>query len=646
MHLEPLDNNAALDLVRAAAGDDAAMSPGDWTKLVERASGNPLFAIELAQAAKTTSSADTLADSVESFVTSKIDTLSRADRLLLREASVLGAVVDLDLLADALGTDDVRSAGRWRPLDDFFVAEDGDRLRFRHAIHQQVAYEGLPYRRRRDMHRVVGEAIRRRAERPDAVSGLLSTHYFRAGAHAEGWELSRLAGDEARAKYANIEAAEFYRRALESARSLGSIAGEELATVSTARGEALDLAGEYEAARRAFSFARKQVALDTAACAELLRKEGRILEYEGRYTAALRTYARSAQAVGSVRRTADRAGVDHRGIRHGAGIRQGRLRDAVRWAERAIEESEKTGNLRALAHACQLIELCLEELGDPRRLEFRGRALPLYEQLDEPVGLADELNSLGSFSFWEGRVRDALDYFERARIEYERAGDVVGEATAANNTGEVLLGQGHPAEAREPLTKAHRVLRSAGFSMGAGIARANLGRAEAQLGNIDAGVALIDESISELEDIRAAGLAHEMRVRKVEALLAGGRDTEALELVDELQRLPTGTIDERMLVVLDRAARLAVVAHRRSRRRGCRARTRPQARRTTQHLAGGRARAKGPSRDRPPARHAGSRRRRRPRDRAPAPKAASTPRLPSKSRADPRTGHWRLSVVT
>ena len=49
------------------------------------------------------------------------------------------------------------------------------------------------------------------------------------------------------------------------------------------------------------------------------------------------------------------------------------------------------------------------------------------------------------------------------------------------------------------------------------------------------------------------GSRDEMRVRKVEALLAGGRDTEALELVDELQRLPTGTIDERMLVVLDRA---------------------------------------------------------------------------------------------
>jgi len=147
------------------------------------------------------------------------------------------------------------------------------------------------------MHRVVGEAILRRAERPDAVSGLLSTHYFRAGAHAEGWEFSRLAGDEARAKYANIEAAEFYRRALESARSLGSIAGEELATVATARGEALDLAGEYAAARRAFSFARKQVALDTAACAELLRKEGRILEYEGRYTAALRTYARALKLL-------------------------------------------------------------------------------------------------------------------------------------------------------------------------------------------------------------------------------------------------------------------------------------------------------------------------------------------------------------
>jgi hypothetical protein len=113
----------------------------------------------------------------------------------------------------------------------------------------------------------------------------------------------------------------------------------------------------------------------------------------------------------------------------------------VRWAERDRESSrQETCGPRACR---QLIELCLEEPGDPRRLNW-GRALPLYEQLDEPVGLADELNSLGSFS--SGRPCGRARYFERSRLEYERAGDVVGEATAANNIGK-CCSAGHAADA-------------------------------------------------------------------------------------------------------------------------------------------------------------------------------------------------------
>ena len=40
-HLEPLDDDAALDLVRAAAGDDAALSPVDWTKLARTREREP-----------------------------------------------------------------------------------------------------------------------------------------------------------------------------------------------------------------------------------------------------------------------------------------------------------------------------------------------------------------------------------------------------------------------------------------------------------------------------------------------------------------------------------------------------------------------------------------------------------------------------
>jgi class 3 adenylate cyclase/tetratricopeptide (TPR) repeat protein len=551
-HLElvPLEADAAFDLVRTAAGDDAALSPAEWTKLAERTGGNPLFAIELARAATTTSSGGALADSVESLVTSRIDTLPARDRLLLREASVLGAVVDMELLADALGNDDVRHIGRWASLDDFLAAEGTSRLRFRHTIHQQVAYENLPYRRRREMHRSVAEALRRRPG-SDALSGLLSTHYFYAGAHAEGWEYSRRAGHEAHGKYANVEAAEFYGRALECARNLRSIDRDELATVAGARGEALFIASEYEEARRAYAFARKQVPGSNVRCAEFLREEGRVLERQGRYTGALRAYGRALRLVEECD--------DSPPIRaallsaHGwSRYWQGHMREGARWAARAIAEAENADNLPALAHAYLVIEMCYEELGDPHRFEFRGRSLEIYERLDDLVGMTEALNNLGLVATFEGRLHDALELFERCRDAARRAGHVLGEAAAATNTGDVLMNQGLPAEAREYFEKSYRFCVSARFLSGAALGHASLGRVEAQLGNTDEGIRMLDEGIQSFEDIHATGMANETLVLKAEALLFGRRNEEALTVVDELHQLPAGELGPRYAAMLDR----------------------------------------------------------------------------------------------
>jgi tetratricopeptide (TPR) repeat protein len=400
------------------------------------------------------------------------------------------------------------------------------------------------------MHRSVAEALRKRPG-GDALSGLLSTHYFQAGAHAEGWDYSRRAGDEAHGKYANVEAAEFYGRALECARNLGSIESEELATVAGARGEALAIVSEYEDARRAFAFARKQVPASTVRSAEFLREEGRVLERQGRYTGALRAYGRALRLV----EECDDPPPIRAALLAAQGMaryRQGRLQEGARWATRAIAEAEKADNLPALAHAYLLIELCYEELGDPRRLEFRGRALDIYERLDDPVGMAEALNNLGTVATTEGRLNDALELFERCRHAAQRAGHVLGEAAAAINTGDVLLSQGHPAEARDYFEKSCRFFVSARHLQGAALGHASIGRAEAQLGNTDEGVRMLDEGIRSFEEIHATGMANETRVHKAEALLFGRRNEEALAIVDELDQLAAGALEDRFVAMLDR----------------------------------------------------------------------------------------------
>jgi class 3 adenylate cyclase/tetratricopeptide (TPR) repeat protein len=553
IELHPLDSEAALQLVLAAVGNDSGLRPADWDRLVERAGGNALFAIELADAARQQGSADALADSVENLVTSKIDTLPARDRLLLRESAVLGSVVDLDLLADALDDDEVRDPARWRALDDFLIREDRA-LRFRHAIHQHVAYEGLSYRRRREMHARAAGAIRHRwAQQTEAVAGLLSTHYSRAGDHGASWEFSLMAGNEARAKYANAEAAEFYTRALDAARTLGTIADACTAEVAEALGDVHDLTTEYDKARRAYAMARKHLEEKSVRCAEVLRKEGRVLEREGRYSQALRAYSRALKAIEST--TDDRAGAIRAAVFAAYGsarYRQGKLDDGVSWARKAISEAEAAHDRPALAHALRLIELCLEELRDPERLAYRGRALPIYEELDDQVGIADELSNMGHFALAEGRLDESASLQARARSARERAGDVIGEAGAIINLAEVLLEQGRVEEARPLVERATRIMRSAAYPMGIAIVLGDFGRAEALTGNEDSALALIDESIALAEGIRAALLVHELRVRKLEALVLAGRNREALELGDELARLGPGDLAEQFSVMVTR----------------------------------------------------------------------------------------------
>jgi class 3 adenylate cyclase/tetratricopeptide (TPR) repeat protein len=538
IELQPLDAAAALELVVAAAGSESGLRPADWDRLVARAGGNPLFAIELADAARQQGSADALAESVESLVTSKIDTLPARDRLLLREASVLGAVVDVDLLADALDDDRIREPARWQLLEDFLV-RDARVMRFRHAIHQNVAYEGLSYRRRREMHARAARAIRHRfADQTDSVVGLLSTHYYRAGDQAAAWEFSVKAGDEARSKYANVEAGEFYTRALDAARSLAFVEGSLISTVAESLGDVRDLTTQYPDARRAYASARKHLPTGSARCAELLRKEGRICEREGKYTQALRAYSRALKTIDEC--TADGTDAIRAEIFASYGSArywQGRAREAVDWARRAIEAADTAGDRPALAHALRLIEVCLEELGDPERLQFRGRALPIYEELDDQVGLADELSNLGVFAVADGSFEDAIEYFERARRARERAGDVLGEAAAINNVGEVLLDLGRAAEARPFVDQALRIMESTKHPIGKVWVLGNYGRVESAAGNLDRALELFDEAIAIADGRRAVFLANEMRARRLEALVLAGRDHQALEVADELSLL-------------------------------------------------------------------------------------------------------------
>src|SRR5206468_1492275 len=116
-------------------------------------------------------------------------------------------------------------------------------------------------------------------------------HFLHAAEHDKAWGYAVAAGDRARTKFANLDAAEFYDRALSAAAHL-TPDNEEMSRVSEALGDVCELAARYERAAAAYDHAMALVEGAPAAEARLLRKRGVLEERGAHYEAALAWYNR------------------------------------------------------------------------------------------------------------------------------------------------------------------------------------------------------------------------------------------------------------------------------------------------------------------------------------------------------------------
>jgi tetratricopeptide (TPR) repeat protein len=471
-----------------------------------------------------------LPDSIETLILSRMDTLAPEDRFLLRNASVIGASFELDLLTSALeGTlDDVVDLQRWDRLGEFVTWVGAGSLRFRHDLFRAVAYEGLSFRRRREMHGRIARILEERAgASTDEVAALLSLHFHRAEDPAKTWLYSVAAGRRARDRSANVEATELLQRAIDVAVNAGASA-VEIAGIAEALGDVAELTARYDQSESAYGLARKLARDDEITQTHLLRKEGILRERGGRYSEALRRYGRAMKVLDaapeSVEKTRSRADLQlaYAGVKY----RQGRFAEAREWAERAAVDAIAGEDRTRLAHAYYLEHIAAVNSGK-RDPEHRDAALAILEEVGDLVRLANLQNNVGIEAYFDGRWDEAIDWYRQSGNSARRVGDVVNVARAGNNEAEVLSDRGHLDEARELFDDALRAWRAANYRIGIALATANLGRAAARGGEFDEAHRLLEEALELFMELGAEAFVDETTARIAECLVFEGRHKEA-----------------------------------------------------------------------------------------------------------------------
>jgi class 3 adenylate cyclase/tetratricopeptide (TPR) repeat protein len=255
LSLGPLKPDAIATMVGSMF--NVAAAPESFAAVLhERTGGNPLFIEEVIRSLKDEGLIGVqngelslahpmptvgIPDTVQSAVLGRLDRLEPAWRDILRRAAVIGREFSLSILSRLVAAD-VDLDGIISELEELgFVTpvrgEPQSRFAFKHVIIQNVAYETLLLKQRKELHGLVAQAIEELSGgRPEEYCEPLAFHYSRDHDLDRAVRYLELAGDRAVQSFA-----------LESARNHFS-AAIHLLTESHQRGRRIEISLKWAAA--------------------------------------------------------------------------------------------------------------------------------------------------------------------------------------------------------------------------------------------------------------------------------------------------------------------------------------------------------------------------------------------------------------
>ena len=491
--------------------------------VAQRSGGNPQFLRDLARSAIATGGVGGLPDSAEAATMARIDALAPEDRAWIRRAAVFGQKFHPRMLAwfadEVDGT--IPDPAAWARLQEFFEEEPEGYLRFRRSLLRDAAYGGLPYKLRRRLHGAVAARIAQEADDAEEVAGILSMHYLIAGDNRSAWRFATIAGKRAAGFYAYVEAARLYARALDAGRRLDDVGAPEIAAVHEALGDAWYQTSEFKKAADSYTAARKLMANDPLANADLLLKFSYVETKLGRTEKALRWIKQARAGLSGVEgqeaalQTA-RAGAWYAEVLQFAG----RTKEALRWAERAVAEAEVADDPKVLGRAYLTIGLAYSELGKEGAVPIIQRSLEAFQRGGHAVGQSAALNNLGVVCQLEGLWDEALSYYEHASEVDTKIGSTLGAPLSRMNIAEILTDRGEWAEAEALLVATLPFWKAARHRYFLAICLLYLGRISLRTGRLDESLRRLEEAKANLQEAGA-----EQEIPAVDACIAECRAT-------------------------------------------------------------------------------------------------------------------------
>ena len=428
-------------------------------RLFTESEGIPLFVTEYVAALADRSPEEAtwpLPGGVRDLFKQRLATVGETGGQVLTAAAVLGRSFDFETVRDVSGRTDEEVVGA---LDELIgrkliheVGVKGDSLEsaydFGHEKLRTLVYEDTGLARRRLLHRRAAGALQRGRAGDPARAAVVARHLHLGGMDDEAAEFYRRAGDYARSLHAHFEALAHYNAAL----ALGHL---DAASLHESSGDVFTLLGNYGDSLANYEAA---AALSGDISPSIEHKIGAVHLRRGDYGLAQRHFEDSMAALGTGA-AASRVLADWSMAAHGAGDAE-RSREL---ADRALKVAQESAEESALCRAHNVVGLLATRRGQlDIGTAHLGESLRLAVVLDDPGARVAALNNFALTHRAAGELGVAIELTLEGLRLCASLGDRHREAALHNNLADLLRASGRSEEAMVHLKQAVAIFAEVG----------------------------------------------------------------------------------------------------------------------------------------------------------------------------------------
>ncbi|MEW6687292.1 MAG: tetratricopeptide repeat protein, partial [Candidatus Edwardsbacteria bacterium] len=426
---------------------------------------------------------------------------------------------------------------------------------FRHPLLQEVVYNSLLKKRRKELHRRTGEAIEKIFHnRLDDFAEILAYQYINSDNPEKAIEWQKKAGHKAKERYANDKAIGYFEKVISIIKQqelVGAIHELPLIDAYEALGDVHNLKAEYEQAIKNYEEMFDN-ATDKIVKAKAKRKIALVCQNQSRYDDALKILESAEQILkgDSVDEIKERGEIhilrcwilrikgemakalkegeigldiierlkiedleiDEKEIKvikarafNNLGmifLDKGDYDKAVELYQKRLKISEEIGDKRGIGIASNNLGIVYHDKGDyDKAVEYYQKYLKISEEIGDKQSIGIASGNLGIVYYDKGDYDKAVELYQKGLKICEEIGNKRGIGRASNNLGIVYHYKGDYDKAVELYQKYLKICEEIGDKRGIGVASGNLGVVYADKGDYDKAVELYQKSLKIYEEI-------------------------------------------------------------------------------------------------------------------------------------------------